>query len=95
MEGNFRVRKWRTNNKDLQKFINIQEKGGEIAEVGMNQTTGDKVLGIMRRNNIDDLVIDAKSYINDVNGLQPTKRNVLKVTATIYDPLGVYSTVYR
>ena len=46
-----------------------------------------KVLGIPW-NNEDEFVIDASSYVKDVDTLLPTKRNILRLVAGIYDPLG-------
>ena len=84
MKGRFNLRKWRTNDEDLRKFINAQE---EISSDVIGPT-GDKVLGITWDEIQDELVIDLTPVVEEAVQLTPTKRNVLKVIASIYDPLG-------
>ena len=52
------------------------------------QRRDDKVLGIIWSVDVDELVIDIKSYVNRCEELIPTKRTILKVIAGIYDPKG-------
>ena len=82
LEGNFVVRKWRTNDEEARNYIHKQEDVKEF------DTLGDKVLGIVWREKEDILIIDAKLSVQKAMHLTPTKRNVLKVIAGIYDPLG-------
>ena len=83
LEGNFTIRKWRANNKRLRALINEQE----YVDIS-KQSSGDKVLGIIWKDDTDKLVMNMDSHIDDMEKSAPTKRNVLKVTASIYDPLG-------
>ena len=84
-EANFMVRKWRTNNEKLRNFINEQEK---ISNDPENDTTGDKVLGIKWNEKEDLLRLDIKEYLKEALMIKPTKRNVLRIIAGIYDPIG-------
>ena len=89
-EANFMVRKWRTNVDNLRNFINDQEN---IYKESRNDDIGDKVLGIVWKENEDNLEIDNKSYFEKALTVVPTKRNVLKIIAGIYDPLGFIQSV--
>ena len=75
----------RTNDDNLRNFINDQEN---IEKESRNDDIGDKVLGIVWKENEDNLEIDIKSYFEKALTVVPTKRNVLKIIAGIYDPLG-------
>ena len=79
MEGYFNVRKWRASNNNLQEFINRQEQ---------SKSSDEKVLGIHWNENTDVFVINLNDYINEAEKLAPTKRNVLKIIAGFYDPIG-------
>ena len=80
--GNFNMRKWRTNDERLRQFINSQENETDNSEIG------DKVIGIPWDEKLDNLSMDFSSFVAEADKITPTKRNVLKVTASIYDPLG-------
>ena len=84
LEANFNFRRWRTNDRKLQRFIQFQENKSIVKPEGNDCH---KVLGIPW-NNEDEFVIDASSYVKDVDTLLPTKRNILRLVAGIYDPLG-------
>ena len=84
LEANFNFRRWRTNDRKLQRFIQFQENKSIVKPEGNDCH---KVLGIPW-NNEDEFVIDASSYVKEVDILLPTKRNILRLVAGIYDPLG-------
>jgi hypothetical protein len=79
LEGNLNVRKWRTNNEKLQEFINKKE----------NNNIGDqKVLGITWDEKKDNFIINLENYVKEAEKYKVTKRNVLRVIAGVYDPIG-------
>ena len=96
LDGSFKVRKCRTNDNELQEFINSQEKldvlpkNREIQRREIQrreiQRRDDKILGIIWRVDVDELVMDV--YVNRCEKLIPTKRNILQVVAGIYNPRG-------
>ena len=50
-----------------------------------------KLLGVMWDNQSDEFVVDLSELSNYVKGLPETKRSVLRVSARIFDPLGLVS----
>ena len=58
-EANFMVRKWRTNDDNLRNFINAQEN---IDKELRNDGIRDKVLGIVWKENENNIEVDIKSY---------------------------------
>ena len=85
LEGKFNLRKWRTNDERLRKFIEEEE----VASDDVMGCIGDKVLGVKWDEIKDEFVIDLSAIVEEASNLLPTKRNVLKIIASIYDPLGL------
>ena len=88
--ANFNVRKWRTSDKDLYKLINLYEKNeGVNSEVEMNNVNSinnDKVLGLYWDHKKDSL--KTNEVFKEAINLIPTKRNILSVIASVFDPVG-------
>ena len=82
LEGNFNFRKWRTNDKALRNFINSEENIKPVVEKNVSNA----ILGISWNEYDDSFIVNLNSFVKDVEDLAPTKRNVLKVTAGVYDP---------
>ena len=73
------MRKWCTNNKRLRALINEQE----YVNIP-KQSSGDKVLGIIWKEDTDKLVMNMMdSHVDDMEKTASTKRNVVRVTASI------------
>ena len=84
--ANFNLRKWRTNNKELQQHIDRHEPKDTTATP---DSAHGKVLGIEWNETTDELVISVKDlFPTDVCDVTPTKRNVLRVIAGIWDIVG-------
>ena len=86
LEASLDLQKWATNDLNIQKKIDVAEK------VGGNYPTehkDKKVLGVNWELKKDEFIIDFNSIYEDSLGSKPTKRNVLKIMAKMYDPLGV------
>ena len=82
-KGNFDLRKWITNNENLQHRIN---------EHKINYKPTDdyhKVLGLNWDNKNDEFIFEFSQAVLEANKLAPTKRSVLKITGMFFDPLGL------
>ena len=88
-ECNFNIVKWRTSDNALRKRINSKESnlGNIIVESG-------KILGVLWDEKNDIFVLIVKELFENGKNVNPTKRNVLKALASIYDPVGrIYTAV--
>ena len=79
IEGLFVLRKWRRNGEKLHHLIN--EKDDEIHPC--------KILGILWNEKNDTPCFDFSDVIELSRSLEPSKRNVVKILAMFYDPLGM------
>ena len=79
MEAQFNIRKWRTNNTELRNLI---------ADDDVLDEENAKVLGIRWNQTEDTLELGVNEIFVKADGIKPTKRNILKVIASIYDPVG-------
>ena len=84
LEGLFHLRKWRTNDPDLRQKINTIENNESPTE-----STPDKILGIIWDENSDTLKFDLKEIIETACSNIPTKRNILSILSSFYDPLAL------
>ena len=106
--GGFRLRKWLTNSDEVSREIDCQEKQvgnlrGSInddesyAKLSLGGTEGDstshKVLGQVWDNKKDELKIEIGKVGEKAKALPPTKRSLLSVLASLFDPLGLISPV--
>ena len=103
-EGGFKLRKWKTNNKDLASKITESEGGETENKEGENsyakETLGiptekgknTKILGIPWNVERDEMEIDLTKVAQHLNE-NPTKRGILGTLASVFDPLGLVSPV--
>ena len=89
-EGGFELRKWDSNNKELMDKICVEE--GEN-EQGKNCLALRKVLGINWDIEKDLFVFDFDEIVQLAIDLKFTKRSLLKINATLFDPLGLISPI--
>ena len=88
LKGGFELRKFHSNNPSLQQKINQIENVVEPI-----QSEGLKVLGIEWDKFKDTFIIDLhKIFTNGFNS-PVTKRNILRLITSIYDPLGIISPI--
>ena len=94
-EGGFMLRKWTTNNGELRERINTSEKEIYNESDEFNTDTENKVLGVNWDANTDTLYFSVEMVIKEALKYEGvlSKRYVLKVIASIFDPLGVLSPV--
>ena len=84
-DANFNLRKWRTNHPKLRNLIESFENE-KTTKIEREPT---KHLGILWDDENDELLFQLKDTVQDALTESPTKRNVLKVIASFYDPLGI------
>ena len=99
--GGFNLRKWETNNLVLRNIISQDKTLNDIqnektdestyaqSQLGFNSHTIRKVLGINWDTNNNFLVYEFADIIAVASKLEITKRNILRVSALFYDPLGL------
>ena len=83
LEGHFALRKWRTNSKELRDKIFVNIENGDS-----HDRSFEKVLGIPWDDLRDVFCLDFSKVLQTANLLRPTKRNVLRIVSSFYDPLG-------
>lgn len=86
--GGFLLRKWNTNSKELQTFFDEKESPESKGSSRLK-----KVLGVEWDLDSDEFVFRFGEVISLARSLLPTKRNVLKVAATFFDPIGFISPI--
>ena len=89
-EASFVIRKWRTNEETLRKLIkecefndNTRYKTDEISE------SYEKVLGVEWNEYQDIFVFRVNKMFEDIIEIVPSKRRILSIISSIYDPVGV------
>ena len=83
LEGLFCLRKWRTNDPDLRQQIYSIEETEPI------ESSQEKILGIVWDENADIFKFDLSELIEAASAKKPTKRNILSILSSFYDPLGL------
>ena len=87
-EGGFNLRKWKTNSKILQDKIHLAEtEDSEAREV--------RILGVKWNTALDTFQFDFKDVTEFIRSLPPTKRSILRISAKVFDPLGLLSPFVR
>ena len=75
---------------DDAKFAKLSVGG---SSEGVNSSQDQKVLGINWNVERDEMYFDFEKLVKFARSLNPTKRNLLKMIASLYDPLGIISPV--
>ena len=91
-EGGFELRKWNSNKKELMDKICVEENENSY-EQGKNCLGLRKVLGINWDIEKDLFGFDFDEIVQLAKDLKFTKRNLLKINATLFDPLGLISPI--
>ena len=82
LEGHFNLRKWRTNNQKLHEKINETES---ILEKVLQNS---KILGLIWDEEKDAFIFDFAKFAETSSQQKPTKRNILSILSSFYDPTG-------
>ena len=107
-KGGFNLRKFKTNDANLQNAIEESEEGTSSlkelsdsetyvkATLGKSQKTlpgEQKVLGLRWKIDTDEFVFDLNDVVQAAEQLLPTKRHVVSIIGRVYDPFGILSPV--
>ena len=107
-KGGFNLRKWKTNDPELREKISSRETSKTSREVSRLEDEetyaksklesqrgmrGEKVLGLAWNCENDTLHFNFAHVIEKARNLEVTKRNVLSLLASLFDPLGIISPV--
>ena len=100
-EGSFNLRKFCTNNCQLQDEIDAAEQSSSMKQESLDCNAGvttdhrgeRKVLGVRWNLDDDTLIFDLREIGKLASEMKPTRRNVVSVVGKIYDPLGFLSPI--
>ena len=105
-KGGFNLRKFHSNDKDLQAMIDAREGTPQSEEVDSSTYTAttlgkaqksmpgeQKVLGVRWKIDSDEFILDLETVAHIAQHVLPTKRNVISTIGRIYDPLGILTPV--
>ena len=93
-EGSFNLRKWHSNSPKLMEKISQFEQGNERdSPTAQTLPTGtepeSKILGVAWNTHSDELSFCLCELVQYATSFPVTKRSVLRITASIFDPLGI------
>ena len=103
-QAGFTLRKWISNDKDLQKLFDGERDsvGKEIEDdstfsdsqfFGTGEADKMKVLGLEWVIDSDEFVFNFSDFLLRCNSVDVTKRNILSLSASLYDPLGIITPI--
>ena len=88
-KASFNVRRWVSNDEKLMQLINRNENDLDVQPRGENP----KVLGIVWDPCKDTFSLGVRHIFEKAEHVPPTKRNILKSIASVYDPLGLLQNI--
>ena len=88
----FELRKWNSNNKELMDKICVKKNESSYKQ-GKNCLGLRRILGINWNIEKNLFLFDFDEIIQSTKDLKFTKRNLLKINATLFDPLGFISLI--
>ena len=91
-EGGFELRKWASNSVELMNKIN-RDENINCSDSSNESNHTRKVLGINWDLVADTIIFDFDELVNEAFSLPMTKRSILKISAKIFDPLGLTSPI--
>lgn len=94
--GNFDLRNWVSNSSHIEEALNEEVKTPQHSKQLDDGTKTERVLGLMWNPKTDELGFNlnlARIPPALLNNTAPTKREILKIIMSIYDPLGLASPV--
>ena len=81
--GGFHLRKWVSNSPHVMMSIPEEERSGSIKDLNFDQPTIERALGSHW-----DVIKDEFVFKVTIKPKQPTRRGLLSIVSSIYDPLG-------
>ena len=103
-EPNFELRKWAINSFEMKKLIDSNENNSRSKmDISESETCVEnlfgsssvyrKVLGLNWDTGADDFIFDFENICRTAEKLDVTKRNILRIAAMFFDPLGLISPI--
>ena len=100
-DANFEWRKWATNNCAMQKYINqnqdqnkeLNDSQTYVQSLYGTSTSYRKVLSLNWKTDSDEIIFDLGVIYDAAENLHVTKRNILRIAAMFFDPLGLIAPV--
>ena len=102
-EGVFELRKWVTNSPELSAHMKAQDKPSHSGSTGDDLTyfesmshterTNKTVLGVTWDTKSDEFVFNFDSLLDKCHRMSNTKRELLSVSASVFDPLGILAPI--
>ena len=99
-EGGFTMHKWKTNDVKLRKMIEGSEAPVDDQEPTFAQTQlgkvnqkDEKILGLIWNQNTDSFQFNLEDIADKGEKLEVTKRNVLSILSSLFNPLGIIGPV--
>ena len=99
-EGGFIMHKWKTNDVKLRKMIEGSEAPVDDQEPTFAQTQlgkvnqkDEKILGLIWNENTDSFQFNLEDIADKGEKLEVTKRNILSILSSLFDPLGIIGPV--
>ena len=86
MKGGFHLTKWVTNSKRVFDSIPEEEKGMDLVNLDLDPLPTDRALGVLW-----DLQTDSVGFPIEMKHCPATRRNILSIVASVYDPHGLVS----
>ena len=104
LQAGFNLRKWLTNSPELQNIIREREGTEGILirtnafsyvklQNANNISESKKVLELEWETESGEFVFRSEEFVKMALELSPTKRNIFRVTASLYDPFGLISPI--
>ena len=84
--GGFTVTKWISNSREVLKSIPDDDRATSVADLNFDNFPSERALGVSW--NIDD---DTLGFLIKLKQCSPTRRHILSIISTIFDPLGIVS----
>ena len=85
-EAGMTLTKWKSSHKEVQSFIRTSIENPTLLNDDDDNTL--KILGILWDLKDDTLSCSANNSLQQIQSIKPTKRNVLKCIAKVFDPMG-------
>ena len=87
--GGFNLQKWKMDSAILQRRIAEAEKSSNTLAVQMSEQERVKILCLNWDCETDEFYFDLTAVIALTKSLPPTRRSILRISAKLFDPLGL------
>jgi hypothetical protein len=85
-KGGFRLTKWVSNSRDVLKNIEVQDRAKGLTELDFDKFPTERALGVLWNVETDNI-----EFRITPKCCEATRRNILSIVSSVYDPLGIVS----